>query len=86
MCALDLIRDLETVKEENKDQFEADPSAVLLGADPSAVLLEAERSAVLLEAERSAVLLEAVPSAVLLEVDSAVCKYNAGALTTLLSK
>ena len=77
MCALDLIRDLETVKEENKDQFEADPSAVLLGADPSAVLLEAERSAVLLEAERSAVLLE---------VNSVVCKYNAGALTTLLSK
>ena len=77
MCTLDLIRDLETVKEENKDQFEADPSAVLLEADPSAVLLEAERSAVLLEAERSAVLLE---------VNSAVCKYNAGALTTLLSK
>ena len=46
-------------------------------ADPSAVLLEADPSAVLLEAERSAVLLE---------VNSAVCKYNAGALTTLLSK
>ena len=77
MCTLDPFRDLETVKEEKKDQFEADPIAVLLEAESSAVLLEAERSAVLLEAERSAVLLE---------VNSAVCKYNAGALTTLLSK
>ena len=86
MCTLDPFRDLETVKEEKKDQFEADPIAVLLEADPSAVLLEAESSAVLLEAESSAILPEAESSAVLLEVDSAVCKYNAGALTTLLSK
>ena len=59
MCTLDPFRDLETVKEEKKDQFEADPIAVLLEAESSAVLLE---------------------------VNSAVCKYNAGALTTLLSK
>ena len=77
MCTLDPFRDLETVKEEKKDQFEAESSAVLLEAESSAVLLEAESSAILPEAESSAVLLE---------VDSAVCKYNAGALTTLLSK